>query len=85
MRVFDTYILPERLQAVAAISLSTVVSMFIPLLSYLLSGVPAGLDILRKGPAYAMQVLLVCLLAVVLLLTAMMNREIKSSDDNGQN
>lgn len=55
-----------RLQAVTAISLLTVVSMFIPPLSYLLSGVPAGLIILRKGPAYGMQVLLVCLLAVVL-------------------
>ncbi|RKZ46688.1 MAG: hypothetical protein DRQ48_07270 [Gammaproteobacteria bacterium] len=66
MRALGNYMLLGRLQAVTAISLFTVVSMFIPPLSYLLSGVPAGLIILRKGPAYGMQVLLVCLLAVVL-------------------
>ncbi len=66
MRALGTYMLLGRLQAVTAISLFTVVSMFIPPLSYLLSGVPAGLIILRKGPTYGMQVLLVCLLAVVL-------------------
>ena len=66
MRALGGYMLLGRLQAVAAISLFTVVSMFIPPFSYLLSGVPAGLIILRKGPVYGMQVLLVCLLAVVL-------------------
>ena len=66
MRALGTYMLLGRLQAVTAISLFTVISMFIPPLSYLLSGVPVGLIILRKGPTYAMQVLLVCLLAVVL-------------------
>jgi len=66
MRALGGYILLGRLQAVTAISLFTVVSIFIPPLSYLLSGVPAGLIILRKGPAYGMQVLLVCLVAVVL-------------------
>jgi len=66
MRALGGYILLGRLQAVTAISLFTVISMFIPPLSYLLGGVPAGLLILRKGPAYGMQVLLVCLLAVVL-------------------
>ncbi len=66
MRALGDYMLLGRLQAVTAISLFTVVSMFIPPLSYLLSGVPVGLIILRKGPAYGMQVLLVCLLAVVL-------------------
>lgn len=55
-----------RLQAVTVISLFTAIAMSLPALSYLLSGVPAGLIILRKGPAYGMQVLLVCLLAVVL-------------------
>jgi len=54
------------LQAVTVISLFTAIAMSLPALSYLLSGVPAGLIILRKGPAYGMQVLLVCLLAVVL-------------------
>lgn len=66
MRALGGYMLLGRLQAVTAISLFTVVSMFIPPFSYLLSGVPAGLIILRKGPVYGMQVLLVCLLAVVL-------------------
>lgn len=66
MRALGSYILHGRLQAVTAISLLTVVSLLIPPLSYLLSGVPAGLVILRKGPAYAMQVLLICCLLVVL-------------------
>ncbi len=66
MRVLGSYLLLGRLQAVITISLLTVVSMFIPPLSYLLSGVPAGLIILRKGPAYGMQVLLACLLVVAL-------------------
>ena len=66
MRALGGYMLLGRLQAVTAISLFTVVAMFIPPFSYLLSGVPAGLIILRKGPVYGMQVLLVCLLAVVL-------------------
>jgi hypothetical protein len=67
MRAFGSYILLGRFQAVIAISLLTVVSLIIPPLSYLLSGVPAGLLVLRKGPAYAMQILLICCLLVVLL------------------
>jgi len=66
MRALGGFILIGRLQAVMVISLFTVIAMSLPALSYLLSGVPAGLIILRKGPAYGMQVLLVCLLAVVL-------------------
>lgn len=66
MRALGSYILLGRLQAVTAISLLTVVSLLILPLSYLLSGVPVGLVILRKGPAYAMQVLLICCLLVVL-------------------
>ena len=66
MRALGSYILLGRLQAVIAISLLTVVSLLIPPLSYLLSGVPAGLVILRKGPAHAMQVLLICCSLVVL-------------------
>jgi len=66
MRALGGFMLIGRLQAVAVISLFTMIAMSLPALSYLLSGVPAGLIILRKGPAYGMQVLLVCLLAVVL-------------------
>lgn len=66
MRALGGFILIGRLQAVTVISLFTVIAMSLPVLSYLLSGVPAGLVILRKGPAYGMQVLIVCLLAVVL-------------------
>ncbi|MCK5498659.1 MAG: DUF2232 domain-containing protein, partial [Gammaproteobacteria bacterium] len=66
MRALGRYILLGRLQAVTAISLLTVISLLIPPLSYLLSGAPAGLVILRKGPVYGMQVLLICLLMVVL-------------------
>lgn len=67
MYALGNYMLLGRLQAVTVISLLTVVSMFVPPFSYLLSGVPVGLIILRKGATYGMQVLLVCLLAVVLL------------------
>ena len=66
MRTLGSYLLRGRLQAVTAISLFTVIAMSFPPLSYLLSGVPAGLIILRKGPAYGIQVLIICLLAVVL-------------------
>ncbi len=66
MRALGSYILLGRLQAVTAISLLTVISLLIPPLSYLLSGAPAGLVVLRKGPAYGMQVLLISLLVVVL-------------------
>ncbi len=66
MRALGGFMLIGRLQAVTVISLFTAIAMSLPALSYLLSGVPAGLIILRKGPAYGMQVLLVCLLAVVL-------------------
>lgn len=68
MRALGHYILRGRLQAVTAISLFTVISLLIPPLSYLLCGVPAGLVILRKGPAYGMQVLLISLLMVVLFI-----------------
>lgn len=66
MRALGSYILLGRLQAATAISLLTVISLLIPPLSYLLSGAPAGLVVLRKGPAYGMQVLLISLLVVVL-------------------
>ena len=66
MRALGGYILLGRMQAITAISLLTVISLFFTPLSYLLSGVPVGLIILRQGPAYAMQVLLACLILVVL-------------------
>jgi len=65
MHALGSYMLLGYLQAVTAISLFTVIAMLLPPLSYLLSGVPAGLIVLRKGPAYGMQVLIVCLLVVV--------------------
>ena len=65
MHALGSYMLLGHLQAVTVISLFTVIAMFLPPLSYLLSGVPAGLIVLRKGPAYGMQVLIVCLLVVV--------------------
>jgi len=68
MRALGGFMLIGRLQAVTVISLFTMIAMSLPALSYLISGVPAGLIILRKGPAYGMQVLLVCLLAVVLFI-----------------
>lgn len=69
MRSFGNFMLIGRLQAVMAISLLTVFALLFPPLSYLLSGVPAGFVILRKGPVYGLQVLLVCLLAVVMFVT----------------
>ncbi len=67
MRALGNYMLLGRLQAVIVISLSTIAAMFVPPFSFLLSGVPAGLIILRKRSVYAIQILLICLFVVVLL------------------
>ena len=43
------------MQAAAIISLTAMLSLLMPPLAYLLSGVPVGLVTLRRGPAIGMQ------------------------------
>lgn len=50
------------MQAAGIISLTAMLSLFMPPLAYLLSGVPVGLITLRRGGAVGMQVIIVALL-----------------------
>ena len=68
MRAFGNYVLRGYFQAVSVISLLTALSLLIsPVL--LLSGVVAGLVVLKKGPIISMQVMLLCVFVVTLLVT----------------
>lgn len=49
------------MQAAAIISLTAMLSLLMPPLAYLLSGVPVGLVTLRRGPAIGMQVIIAAL------------------------
>lgn len=68
MRAFGNYVLLGYFQAVAVISLLAVFSLLVPPV-LLLSAIVTGLVVLKKGPTVSMQVLLLCLLVVVLLVT----------------
>jgi len=67
MRALAAYILKGRLQAIGITSLLTYVSLLLPPLAYLLSGVPVSLVSLRRGPLVGTQVIIGSLLAVMLL------------------
>ncbi len=67
MRALAAYILKGRLQAIGITSFLTFVSLLLPSLAYLLSGVPVSLVSLRRGPLVGAQVILGSLLAVMLL------------------
>lgn len=69
MRALGNYIVRGRLQAVAIISLTAVLSLLMPPLAYLLSGVPVGLVTLRRGPAIGMQVIIGALLFTSMLVS----------------
>lgn len=66
MNALGKYLLRGNVQAVGVLSLLTVLSLFAPPFSYILSGAPVGLLTLRKGPAYSMQILLGALLLISL-------------------
>ena len=77
MRTLGNYILRGQLEAVSVVSLLTFISLkFLSPFSYLLSGVPTGLVILRKGPVYGLQVMLLSLL-VVLIFSLLVNIELR--------
>jgi hypothetical protein len=67
MRVLGNYMMRGRWQAVAVISLMTMLSMLVPPFTYILSGVPVGLVSLRRGAAIGMQVILGSLAVIALL------------------
>jgi len=62
--LIGNYILSGRFQAIAATTLSALVSLLIPPFAYLISGSVIALVTLRKGPAVALQTLIASLLAL---------------------
>jgi len=66
MRALGTFILGGRLQAIGATSLLSIISLLIPPLSYIFSGVPVSLVTLRRGSVYGLHVILGSLIAVML-------------------
>ena len=59
--------LGSRLQAIGTISLLAMVSLLLPPLAYIMSGVPTSLITLRKGPAYGLQVIIGAILVTSFL------------------
>lgn len=66
MKALGNYILRTRVHAILAISVLTVLSIFISPFSYFISGAPMGLAALRKGPVTGLQVAAGCLLLTAL-------------------
>ena len=56
MRAIANYILRGRLQAIGITSFLTIISLLIPALAYMLSGIPVSLVTLRRGPSMGFQV-----------------------------
>ena len=67
MRALATYILKGRLQAIGITSVMTFISLMLPPLAYLLSGIPVSLVSLRRGPVFGIHVILGSLLMVMVL------------------
>ena len=57
MRAIANYILRGRLQAIGVTSFVTVISLFVPALAYMISGLPVSLVTLRRGPGIGIQYL----------------------------
>jgi hypothetical protein len=68
MQALGNYILRGRLQAVAVITLLALVSLILPPLAYLFSGVPVGLVTMRRGAIIGIEIIIGCLLAMGLFL-----------------
>ncbi len=66
MKALGNYILRTRVHAILAISILTLLSIFISPFSYFISGAPMGLAALRKGPVTGLQVAAGCLLLTAL-------------------
>lgn len=56
MRAIANYILRGRLQAIGITSFLTIISLLVPALAYLISGLPIALVTLRRGPALGIQI-----------------------------
>jgi len=56
MRAIANYILRGRLQAIGITSFLTIISLLVPALAYMLSGLPVSLVTLRRGPLMGAQV-----------------------------
>ena len=68
MQALGNYILRGRLQAVAVITLLALVSLILPPLAYLFSGVPVGLVTMRRGAIISIEIIIGSLLAMGLFL-----------------
>ncbi|MEE9552263.1 MAG: DUF2232 domain-containing protein [Gammaproteobacteria bacterium] len=80
MRALGNFIFQGRLQAIGVTSFLTIISLLLPPLSYLLSGVPVSLVTLRRGPVYGMQVIIGSLLVMMLFaLLANINPQIATA------
>ena len=67
MRALGKYILSGRMQAIGVVSLLSTLSLMVPPLAFLMSGVPLGLLTLRKGALPSLQVMAGSLLFMWLL------------------
>ena len=67
MRALGNYLLRSRIHSILTVSVLTVLSGFVPPLSYFLSGALMGLVTLRKGPVIGLQVALGSLLFLALI------------------
>ena len=67
MHAIATYILKGRLQAIGVTSVMTFVSLMLPPLAYLLSGLPVSLVSLRRGPVFGVQVIIGSLFLVMVM------------------
>lgn len=56
MRAIANYILRGRLQAMGITSFLTIISLLVPAMAYMLSGLPVSLVTLRRGPSIGFQV-----------------------------
>jgi hypothetical protein len=68
VRALASYILRGRMQAVGVTSLLSLLSLLMPPLAYLLSGVPVALVALRQGPVAAIQIMFGSMLLVMAFL-----------------
>ena len=57
MRAIANYILRGRLQAIGVTSFLTIISLLIPALAYMISGLPVTLVTLRRGPVIGIEVI----------------------------
>ena len=57
MRAIANYILRGRLQAIGVTSFLTIISLLVPAVAYMISGLPISLVTLRRGPVIGIQIL----------------------------